>query len=82
MSKWLTFEQLPDDFWGECFTGWKSNYDQKLYTCPSIIMIRKFDDGCVKWYCNTLKEWFDFRSDLEHRIMVIETPVISEEDFK
>jgi len=82
MSHWIKLEQLPEDFWGECFAGYKNNYNQTLYTCSSIVMIRKFEDGCVKWYCNTLKEWFDFRGDLEHRIMIVKFPTLSDEDFK
>ena len=81
MSNWIKLEQLPEDFWGECFAGYKNTYDQTFYTCHSIIMVRKFENVSVKWYCNTLKEWFDFRSDLEHRVMIVKFPTLSEEDF-
>lgn len=79
--KWIKLTELPEDFWGECFVGWKSNYNT-FHTDTSIVMVRKFEDICVKWYCESLKEWFDFRSDLEYRVMIIKFPSVSEVDFK
>ena len=86
MSKWLKLSEIPKDFWGECFVAWDSC--GVLHVDTSVVMIRNFNDQGmgrylgVMWYCYSLKEWFDFRSDLDHRLMIVEFPNISEEDFK
>jgi hypothetical protein len=79
MNKWLKLPYLPNDFWGECFVGWKSLSNYQVDPC--IVMVRNFD-GVVKWYCESLKDWFEFRDDIKYRVMVITFPEIGEEDFK
>lgn len=78
-DKWIKLNQLPTDFWGECFIGWHAVDRYQVET--SIIMVRNFSSG-VKWYCNSLKDWFEFREDVQYRAIVLEYPKITEEDFK
>lgn len=77
--KWIKPDDLPEEFWDECFVGHKN---EKGYHVDSAIkMVRKFDK-VSKWYCESLQEWFSFRDDIDYRVMVIEYPKITGEDFK
>lgn len=79
MNKWVTLQSLPNDFWGECFVGWSTG--ENYGVDPNIVMLRNFD-GNVQWWCDSLKEWFDFRHDVRYRVMIIEYPKINQEAFK
>lgn len=91
MSKWLKLSEIPRDFWGECFIGKAKDLAggyRYMDVEKSVVMVRNFTEeklhrySGVMWYCESLKEWFDFRPDLEYRLMIVEFPTITEEDFK
>ena len=77
MNKWIKPTKLPNDFWAECFV---SIYDE-LGIFTELNYVKKVN-GVTFWFSSTEQEWFSFRNDIEVRVMVVEYPKITEEDFK
>lgn len=78
--QWIKIEDIPKEFWGECFVGWMNMETGLPQVDPSIVMVRRFDLE-AKWYCDSLKEWFEFRSDLQYKVMIIKFPKLGKEEF-
>lgn len=75
VSKWLKLSDLPNDFWGECFVGTKDGV-------VDIKTVKILDGAYPVWYSEHLTRWFEFNSKVSFRIMPIEMPKITKEDFK
>lgn len=75
-KKWIRLNQLPNDFWGDVFLV---ESEEKEITMATI----RIQDGAYPvWYSQALTRWFKFRTDLDYRVMLIEYPKITEEDFE
>lgn len=79
-SKWISPLNVPIDFWGECFVGCHIKENNHCSVDPNIVMVKRFGDE-VKWFCNSVKKWYDFRNDVNYRVMIITYPKINELDF-
>lgn len=82
-TKWIKPSELPDDFWGECFVASRLNF---AWMYPEIKMLKKVD-GAVFIYMDYDDDrgWLELGEDTREektRVMIIERPTISEEDFK
>jgi len=76
MSKWLKISDLPNDFWGDVFLAESEEHNVTFTT------VRIQDGAYPVWYSASMSRWFKFRTDVQYRVMVIEYPKITEEDFK
>lgn len=74
---WIKPTDLPDGFWEECFVSIYDGVD--IFT--EINYVKKVETNTF-WFSETEHEWFSFRNDIEVRVMVLEYPKITEEDFK
>lgn len=77
ICKWIRPTELPEDFWGECFVA----IQDELGVLNDINYVKKVGNN-VFWYSSTELEWFSFRDDIQVRVMELEYPEITEEDFK
>lgn len=77
MNHWVKPTDLSNDFWAECFV---SVYDELgIFTELNYV---KTVNGVAFWFSSTEQEWFSFRNDIQVRVMEVEYPTITEEDFK
>lgn len=76
-KKWIKPQELPDDFWGECFV---STYDG--VGILTEINIVKVINNKPFWYSEAEQDWFSFGTGVEFLVMVIDYPEVSLEDFK
>lgn len=78
MNKWIKPSELPEGFWSECFVA--IHHEGEFLIETNMVK----NDGCWSYYFSESEhEWFPFNSDeSDIRVMVIEYPKISEEDFK
>jgi len=79
-NKWTKPNELPDDFWEECFIAAKAN--EIIHVYHNEISTVKVANGKVLWYSNYEKEWFEFRKDVEYIVMPVEYPTANKDDFK
>ncbi len=77
MNKWIKPSELPNDFWAECFV---SVYEE-LGIFTELNYIKKVNNVAF-WYSSTEQEWFRLRDDTQVRVIAVEYPTITEEDFK
>jgi Fe2+ or Zn2+ uptake regulation protein len=77
MNNWIKPTDLPNDFWSECFV---SVYDE-LGIFTELNYVKRVNNVSF-WYSSTEQEWFRFRDDIQARVMEVEYPKITEEDFK
>lgn len=80
MTNWIKPSELPDDFWGECFVGWKDKKSQEIGDFDRIVTVKNGER--LQWYSEILHDWFEFREQHEYRVLPIVYPVITKEDFQ
>ncbi len=82
-NNWIKPSQLPEGFWLECFVANRSSYFTLLR--PEIKMLKK-QGGKVFIYLDYDEDrgWLELEADSDEitRVMVIERPTITEDDFK
>lgn len=78
MNKWLKPDDLPKGFWKECFIAWTQHGQTEVI--DGIKMVRKVE-LYPQWYMETEREWVSFQGFAEYRVMIVEYPKITEEDF-
>lgn len=76
MSNWITPNKLPEGFWGECFVAVKADGQ----TFVEINDVKRTSDN-VYWYCNSFKEWMEFRKDASFLVQEVKYPKVSDEDW-
>lgn len=77
MNNWLKLSELHKGFWEQCFVSIYDGVD--IFT--EINYVKKVENTPF-WYSETEREWFSFRSDIDARVLVIQYPKITQEDFK
>lgn len=79
MKKWTKPDDLPQGFWKECFIAWSQHGQTEVRV--NVKMVRKVE-LFPQWYLETESEWVSFQGKGEYRVMPVEYPTITEEDFK
>lgn len=79
MTNWIKPNDLPKGFWKECYIAWTQHGQTEVM--DGVKMVRKVE-LYPQWYLETEREWVSFQGFGEYRVMVVEYPKITEEDFK
>ena len=78
MMEWIKPSELPERFHGECWIVWKSwgemIHPAKIYT------VQNYYRGTIPEYW-TGEGYYSALNDREYRLMILEKPVATLEDF-
>lgn len=79
MNNWIKPSELPPKFHRQCFVSYKHDF-QNVIDDPWICMIQNYYSGTIpeRW----VEGSWSFLDDKGFRVLVIEYPKISLEDFK
>ncbi len=78
MNTWIKPNELPEGFWAECFVAINDGAGQIFIEIKDVKRMYEIP----RWYSLTEQEWFDFRDDIQVRVMVVEYPEIPMDELQ
>lgn len=78
MNTWIKPNELPEVFWAECFVAINDGAGQIFIEINDVKRMYEIP----RWYSLTEQEWFDFRDDIQVRVMVVEYPEITMDELQ
>lgn len=82
MSNWIKPANLPQNFWQECFIAYKASGRIEAHEVQKHTTWVRRQHHYSEWFMESTKDWVRFHKDLDFRVMPVEYPTITEEDFK